>query len=93
MNKSELSNLAVVNDKTGEIKCYLTIEEIKYLYSKRNNGSIKKINDKDKRKDKSLFKQFIDKEFGSFYFFKYKNLLNKEYLFRFLYLTTYVNYK
>ena len=93
MNNSKLSNLVVVSEKTGEIKCYLTTEEIKYLDSKRNNGSLKKINDKSKRKDKNLFNQFIDEEFGSFYFFKYKNLLNKEYLFRFTYLTTYVNYK
>lgn len=53
-----------------------------------------KVNDKIKRLENSnLFKEYIKESFGDFFFNYYKKSVGNEYLFRFMYLCTFMNYK
>lgn len=92
MSKLEntLTNNVVIDGDTGEYLGYLTHKEVKVLKNMRTsiNGSGAKF----KRKD-DLFAEYIRKNFGSFFFNFYNNTIDKEYIFRFIYLCTYCNYK
>lgn len=96
MKKSlgNLSDYILVDTKTGEDKGFLTYKEIKYLDDHRNNGYVK-MNDNIKKlkENKTDIQNLIEVQFGSFYFCKDKFLSKKDYIFRFLYLCTYMNYK
>ncbi len=89
--KNELTNYMVVNDKTGEIDSWLTKKEKTRLDKMRTSASI--IDDKDSKKNDSLFAEFVKEKCGEFYHVYYSNVIDKKYLFRFIYLCTYMNYK
>ncbi|XZI21076.1 hypothetical protein ACSXE0_15885 (plasmid) [Clostridium perfringens] len=87
----ELTNNAIVNIKTGDIISYLTNKEIKSLDNVRTSASI--INDNNKRKSEKLFHMFVDEVLGRFYHNYYENTLCEKYLFRYVYLCSFMNYK
>lgn len=82
-------NKAIIDLDTGELE-YLDTEE--YSKFKSKQGILKVINN-TAYKDRNLFKTFIDEKFGSFYFNFYEEIINKDYLFRFIYLCSYMNFK
>ncbi|MFH0334682.1 hypothetical protein ACSXEK_16245 (plasmid) [Clostridium perfringens] len=102
MRNREIGNLTdyvVINTKTGEDLGYLSRKEIKHIDSCRE-AKIKeesKINDfnfdSNLAKNKDEFFELIDLYCGNFYFSFYKKILKLEYIFRFIYICTYMNYK
>ena len=94
-----MSNLAykdreLLDPKTGEL---LTVEQIALEYIKETYHEEEKKKEKIKKylklkKSKDELHILIKEECGSFFFNKYESLLNKEHLFRFIYLCTYMNY-
>lgn len=91
----ELTDYSIFDENTGEIIQYLTQEEVEYL--KNNFASTTKINDRGERfiPKNDTFNSMIKEYCGSFYFSFYDNILQLEnsYLFRFIYLSTFTNYK
>lgn len=92
-NMNELKQLhptkIIVDEVSGEIE-YLTIEEYtKYKYSKDNHL---KVETRTKTKSKDDFYKYIDEKCGSFYFNYYDELESNQYIFRYIYLCTYLNY-
>lgn len=69
---------------------YLTEKE--YLNYQKGKTSAPKMNNTNAWKNTSLLKQYIDKTCGDFYFNYYNKTIDREYLFRFMYLCTYMNY-
>lgn len=92
---TSLSDFILVNSVTGEDKGYLTKKEIRYLDRVRTSATPKRLNDNinKNRIEQTAIQEFIAEELGSFYFCKGKTLIRKEYIFRFLYLCTFMNYK
>lgn len=94
MKNNKLTNLIILDSKTGEFKSYLTEKELRALDNLRGDKVFNgKLNNKNNKKDKNEFKRFVDKELGSFYFTFYNKLKEQEHIFRFLYLCSYMNYK
>ena len=95
-SKNQLTNLAVLNTVTGEIEQYLTCNEWEDLQGKYTSTSIEgndKLNDTDRRKNTDLFYMFISEMCGSFYHNYYKNTIPHKFIFRYLYLCTFMNFK
>jgi hypothetical protein len=96
MNQNKLTNFAIVDTNSGEITQYLTQDEQEYLenkYTSANPSGNSKLNDDNCRKNTDLFYMFIDEMCGSFYHNYYNNVIQHKYIFRFLYICTYMNYK
>lgn len=94
MSNSKLTDYMVVN-KDGEIVQYLTTKEKNMLDNKYTSASPtnSKTNDTDRRKNSDLFYMFVEEMCGSFYHNYYNNVVQHKYIFRFLYICTYMNYK
>ena len=91
--KNNLTNYMVVNND-GEIIHYLSEGDIKIL--NKNYGSCSKFNENVKNIiNYNEFKSEMNNNMGSFYFYFHKDIIknHNQYLFRFLYLSTYMNYK
>ncbi|MGL4452509.1 MAG: hypothetical protein ACRCX8_18850 [Sarcina sp.] len=80
----------VIDEATGEVE-YLTKDEVSWLENNRTSASV--INDKGCIPTSGLFQMFIKEECGEYYHNYYENTLENKYLFRFIYLCTYMNYK
>jgi hypothetical protein len=96
MKQNKLTNFAVIDTNSGEITQYLTLDEQEYLenkYTSANPSSDSKLNDDNCRKNTDLFYMFIEEMCGSFYHNYYSNTLQHKYIFRFLYICTYMNFK
>lgn len=96
MKQNKLTNLAVIDTNSGEIKQYLTQDEQNYLenkYTSANPSGDSKLNDDNCRKNADLFYQYINETCGNFYFNYYENMQCSQYIFRFVYLCTFMNYK
>lgn len=91
----ELTNLAVVDTKTGEVRQYLTKSEDKILRKRYTSTSIdpNRLNDDNAKKSSDLFYMYISETCGSFYHNYYNNVIPHKFIFRFLYLCTFMNYK
>jgi len=89
--KNELTKWMVVDQNTGEVDGWLTKIEKTRLDKMRTSASM--IDDKDSKKNDSLFAEFIKEKCGEFYHLYYSNVIDKKYLFRYIYLCTYMNYK
>lgn len=75
----------LVNSATGEV--------VQIFKGMSHEEFQHKINAKKKRKLAKELNRFIDGNFGSFYFNYYNKTIDNEYMFRFMYLCTYMNYK
>jgi hypothetical protein len=96
MKNEKLTNYAVIDTTTGEIGQYLTAKEKNMLddrYTTANPSNDSKCNDTDCRKNADLFYQYINETCGNFYFNYYENINYSQYIFRFIYLCTFMNYK
>ncbi|HFD2052235.1 TPA: hypothetical protein ACF2DE_002966 [Clostridium perfringens] len=102
MKNKEIGNLSdyiIVNSKTGEDLGYLSNKEIKHIDACREvkikeESKINDFNfDSNLAKNKDEFFELIDLYCGNFYFSFYKKILKLEYIFRFIYICTYMNYK
>ena len=94
MSNNKLTNYAVIDTQSGEVTQYLTQKEKDILdnrYTSANPTS--KCNDNDCRKNSDLFYQYINETCGNFYFNYYENIDYSQYIFRFVYLCTFMNYK
>lgn len=92
---NELTNNYVVDGDTGEITQYLTKKEKQYLdnnYTSANPNN-SKLNDTDVRKSSDIFYMFISEMCGSFYHNYYNKVIPHKFVFRYLYLCTFMNYK
>lgn len=69
---------------------YFTEKE--YMKYQKGKTSAPKMNNPNAWKNTSLIKQYINETCGDFYFNYYSKTIDKEYLFRFMYLCTYMNY-
>lgn len=85
-----LTDISIVKEGTGEHLGYLTEKE--YLNYQRGKTSASKMNNPNARKNTNVLKQYIDETCGDFYFNYYNKTLDRKYLFRFMYLCTYMNY-
>lgn len=90
--ENELTNLAVIDTVTGELDRYLTIGETKRL-DKYNSASSCLNDNVDIRRNGGQFEIFIYENCGGFNHSYYGKLLDHKYIFRFVYLCTFVNYK
>lgn len=84
----------LLDPETGEI---LTIEQVALEYIKKTYPEEEKLREQKRdylklKKSKDDLHKLINKECGSFFFNNYELLLDKEHLFRFAYLCTYMNY-
>ena len=84
----------VVDIDTGEVKTY---EQIAFEYIKQTSEEKeKKLKNKrdylEKKKSNDNFYKSLNIHCGSFYFLNYNSLLEKEHLFRFIYLCTFMDY-
>lgn len=82
------TQIGTYNLETGEILGSLTVNTLQDVQNIKLQS--------DKRKSNDEFKMFIDEEYGSFYFLFYKMIdkgIKKQYIIRFLYLCTYMDYK
>lgn len=90
MEKHHISKKAVIDTETGELKGFLTNEQL-FEFEKSNNP-VSFTNSEYNPKSKNELYKYIDENLGNFYF-----MLNKikdvEYKFRFAYLCTFMNYK
>lgn len=86
----ELSDIAIYHEGTGEHLGYLTYKE--YLDYLRGKTSAPKMNNPNAWKNTNVLKIYIDETCGDFYFNYYNKTIDKKYLFRFMYLCTYMNY-
>lgn len=88
-----LTDYIVVDSKTGEYVQNLTRKET--LMLEKNYTSMSKTNNTNMIPKKNLFNEMIDKLCGNFCFSFYDEVMKLEnaYLFRFIYLSTYINYK
>jgi hypothetical protein len=96
MSNNRLTNLAVIDTNSGEITQYLTQDEQVYLenkYTSANPSGDNKLNDDICRKNSDLFYMFIEEMCGSFYHNYYNNVVQHKYIFRFLYICTFMNFK
>lgn len=91
----ELTDYMIINSKTGELGHNLTIKEKKYLDERFTSAN--PFNDSGNKyiPSDNIFNTLIKEVCGSFYFGFYENIIQYEgaYLFRFLYLSTFSNYK
>lgn len=81
---------SVFENISMDIANYIEYENEVKVATKEQQKLMSKINQDDE------FKEYIKANYGSFYFYFYKRLLDKiepQYLTRFLYLCTYANYK
>lgn len=83
-----IKNCTVVDNLTGEIiDDNFQIQELNDIQNAKNAI--------DYRKSEEEFKRFIDENLGNFYFLFYKLIkkgIERQYIMRFLYLCTYMNY-
>lgn len=84
----KFTKYSIYNRETGEILNDLTRKEKKTLDVMQS-----KINVVTKKKNDSEISNYINEILGSFNHLYYNNLIDKEYIFRFIYLCTYINYK
>lgn len=84
----------VIVEGTGEIKTYeqIAFEYIKNTYPEEEKKAKNKKEHLQNRKSTDNFNKTLDMNFGSFFFNYYTHLLDKEHIFRFLYLSTFANY-
>lgn len=87
-----LTDKLIIDELTGECEGHLTKREYNMV---QLNKSLKLecINDTDIIKSKEKLAVFVRETFGSFNFTVYDKVMNFEYLFRFIYLCTFMNYK
>ena len=96
MKNDKLTNFAIIDTDSGEITQYLTTTEKSLLeekYTSANPSSDNKLNDDNCRKNTDLFYQYVSETCGNFYFNYYENINYSQYIFRFIYLCTFMNYK
>jgi hypothetical protein len=96
MKQNKVTRYAVIDTNSGEITQYLTTEEKNSLDSKYTSASPNgesKLNDDNCRKNSDLFYMFIEEMCGNFYHNYYNNVVQHKYIFRFLYICTYMNFK
>lgn len=92
MAKNDLTDYVVINESTGEYQGFMTVGEANVYFKSRTSAP--RMNDKTAIKyTGNITKDFISENLGSFYFNYYDKTGEYEHLFRFLYLSTYVNYK
>lgn len=91
----ELTKLAVVDTDTGELRQYLTKSEDKILRTRYTSISIdpNRLNNTNMKKNSDLFYLYISETCGNFYHNYYNNIIPHKFIFRFLYLCTFMNYK
>lgn len=87
------SSKVLLDESTGEI-VYLTVKEVNMVEESRDNHL--KISTKDSEnkhmKSDGLFNQYVDETCGNFYFNYYLRYEVNQYIFRYIYLCTYMNY-
>ena len=92
MAKNDLTDYAVINESTGEYQGFMTVDEANVYFKSRTSAP--RMNNKTAIKyTGNITKDFINENLGSFYFNYYDKTGEYEQLFRFLYLSTYANYK
>ena len=92
MAKNDLTDYVVIDESTGEYKGNMTVSEVNTYFNGRTSAP--RMNDKNKFKfltDQE--KDYIKHTFGTFFFNYYGKNGEFKYLFRFIYLCTYSNYK
>lgn len=80
----------LLDEETGEI-IYLTNKEVGMVEKSRENH-LKVTSKTECRKSDDLFKMYIDETCGNFYFNYYNKYEVNQYIFRYMYLCTYMNY-
>lgn len=94
MSNNKLTNYAVIDTQSGEVTQYLTQNEKDILDKKYTSANpTNKCNETDCRKSSDLFYMFVEEMCGSFYHNYYNNVVQHKYIFRFLYICTYMNFK
>ena len=90
IRRDELTSISIVNEGTGEHLGYFTEKE--YLNYQKGKTSAPKLNSSNRWKSRNAIKGYIDEKCRDFYFNYYNMTIDKKYLFRFIYLCTYMNY-
>ena len=81
----------LLDEETGEVK-YLTNKEVKMIEKSIKYHFRHQVNN-DGYSNLKNFKDYINNKCGSFYFNYYNTYEANQYIFRFMYLCTYMNYK
>lgn len=94
MLKGKLKDKEVVIIDTGEVTTIeqLAFEYIKETYPEEEEKRKKKRDYLEKKKSDNNFYISLNNLCGTFYFLNYSSLLEKQYLFRFIYLCSHMNY-
>lgn len=92
-NKYNKLDTVIVSD-TGEIKTYeqIAFEYIKNTYPSEQTKKEKVKNYLQKQKSKDNFNKSLNIHCGTFFFNYYSDILDKEHIFRFIYLCSLTNY-
>lgn len=94
VNKDYNKLYEVIVPETGEIRTYeqIAIEYIKNTYPEEQKKQDNKKKYLELMKSKDNFNKTLQMNYGTFFFNYYHNIIDKEHLFRFMFLCTYMDY-